>query len=520
MSSKVEVPTWATVGPKSKGRPPALVLGLFGVVLIAALYVRWPHVPERYLWLDESWRAELIFTTASPQAAIEYAAKERLIIQLPEWVLGKVGLSLFGKSALAFRIWPLLFAMIGLVGVFLFVSTVASPSAALLATFLIGCGQGFIQHSREFKPYALDFALTVWTFYALVRVPYGKQKRNNVFLCVLLHLFALSSLVFTFVFPAVVLERISRRRCPSRFEWFTFISPPVVFLLLFVLFLSPQQLTELHNSWQHYYANSLANLQFLALALPKSLSLFIPGWIGAFLSFFVFFPLLAIWNRDRLGLLLLTPFFVQLIMSILGRYPMFERPSYYLYGLMVIAFALVVSAGIRWLVRHWPPYQDRSETGVILALIGSLLLTGSVSQHASRGMQWPSRQGREVFEILAQEFRPGDHLRLGYGAYFTFLFYKDLAFSSNPALLAQKLQRNDALNDRSSADLCASLKERSADITVGDRVLFVSTHVGNAHKHYREVLPRIGKMSILVGELQQSLILLEVTKPPQTLLCS
>jgi hypothetical protein len=135
-------------------------------------------------------------------------------------------------------------------------------------------------------------------------------------------------------------------------------------------------------------------------------------------------------------------------------------------------------------------------------------------------MQWPTRQGREVFEILAQEFRPGDHLRLGYGVYFTFLFYKDLAFSSNPALLAQKLQRNDALADRSSKGLCVSLKARSADILVGDRVFFVSTHNHNAHKYYREVLTRIGKVSVLFGEVQQSLIVLEVTQPPQTLLCS
>lgn len=509
-----------TVGPERTGRPPALVLGLFGVMLIVALYVRWPQVPERYLWHDEAWRAEVIFMTASPQAAIEYAAKERLIVQLSEWLLGKVGLFLFGKTALAFRIWPLLFAMIGLVGVFFFVSSVASPSTALLATFLIGTGQGFIQHSREFKPYALDLALTAWTLYALVRVPYGKQQRNDVFLCVLLHLFAFSSLVFAFVFPAVVLERLRRRKFSSRFEWFTLISPPVVFLLLFVLFLRPQQLVGLHNFWQHYYANSLANLQFLALALPKFLYLFIPGWIGAFVSFFVFFPLLAIRNRDRLGLLLLTPFFVQLIMSALGWYPMLERPSYYLYGLIVIAFALVMSAGIRWLARYWPTYQDRIETGVMLALIGYLVLTGSVTQRVSQGMQWPSRQGREVFAILAQEFRPGDHLRLGYGSYFTFLFYKDLAFSSNPALLAQKPQRTGALIDRSSKSLCASLKGRSADILVGERVFFVSTHVGNAHKHYREVLPKIGKMSILVGELQQSLILLEVTQPPQTLQCT
>lgn len=518
-SSKNEVSN--TVGSESNGRSRALVLGLFGILLLVALYVRWPEVPERYLWTDEAWRAELIFRTASPRAAIEYAAKEGLIVQLPEWVLGRVGLCLFGKSALAFRIWPLLFAILGLVGVFLFVSTVASPSAALLATFLIACGQGFIQHSREFKPYALDFALTVWTLYAVVRVPQSKQGRHDVFLCALLHLFALSSLVFAFVFPAVVLERISRRRVSSRFEWFTLLSPLVVFLLLFVLFLRPQQLTWVVGYWQHYYANSVANLQFLAGAVPKFLNLyFLPGWIVGTLSFFVVFPLLAIWHRERLGLLLLTPFLVQLILSALGRYPILDRPSYYLYGLVVIAFALAVNASIRLLIRRWPTHQNHVETGVILTLIGYLLVNGSVTQHISLGMQWPPQQGGEAFERLAQEFRPGDHLLFGRGTYYTFLFYKDSAFSSNPALLVQRLRKKDSLMDRSSAEVCSSLKARGADVRVGDRVFFVTTHQPNAYKHYREVLPRLGKMSILIGELHQSLILLEVTQPPQTLLCS
>jgi hypothetical protein len=287
------------------------------------------------------------------------------------------------------------------------------------------------------------------------------------------------------------------------------------------LFLSPQHLTGVHGFWQSYYANSVANLQFLAGAVPKFLNLyFLPGWIVGILSFFVVFPLLAIWNRDRLGLLLLTPFLVQFILSALGRYPILNRPSYYLYGLVVIAFALTVKASIRLLLRRWPTYQDRIETGVILTFIGYLLLSGSVTQHAYRGMQHPSRQGREVFEILAQEFRSGDHLRLGYGSYFTFLFYKDLAFSSNPALLSQKPQRTEVINDQSSKNLCASLKVRSRDIFVGDRVFVVTTHQPNAYKRYSEVLPRLGKMSILVGELHQSLILLEVTQPPQTLLCS
>ena len=211
------------------------------LILLLAFYARFPAIPVPYLWHDEAWRADLIVAAPSPQAAVTYAAHERLFIQFSEWVFGWCGLFLLGQTTMAFRIWPLLFAMFGLIGIYLLVATISSRYAALLATLFIGIGAGFVQHAREFKPYALDLALTVWTLYAVASVSREQRKNTKIFLAILLHLFALFSLVFVFIFPAVLVARFRS----LKFRWgrdlvFLF-SSFSVFVVMYFCFLKPQQ---------------------------------------------------------------------------------------------------------------------------------------------------------------------------------------------------------------------------------------------------------------------------------------
>ena len=490
-------------------------------MLLCAFSVRFPAIPQPYLWLDEAWRAYSIASTHSPSSLIEYAAQEHLIFLLSEWVLGKIGLLVFGKTELAFRIWPLLFALLGLVGVYLFLSRVSTSAAALLATLLISLGYGFIRHSREFKPYALDLTLTAWTLYAAVRIPLHQREQKNILLVFMLHLFAVSSLVFAFVFPAVVAYRFRQTTPRTVFDFLLIVSPIVVFFLTYLFFFRPQMSdAALQRFWAAYFANSPEQIAFLIGEGDKFITQFFPlgGFVGI-LFYCVLLPLLSLRNRDGVWLLLLVSFGVQIVASAVGLYPLFHRPSYYLYGLIVIAFAYVVGALSQELAKKSRLLQDVLGICAIVGIVGYLVSTILLTQAVKRVRAWPSEQGRAAFSVLADRFESGDILKINYAAYFPFQFYKDIAFHSNPALMAMYVERHHALNDRTRSSLCHTFKAQSADISVGDRVWFLTTHVDHAYQHYVAVLSQMGQVRVIVGDMHQGLIVLEVTQSPAKLVC-
>ena len=67
-------------------------------------------------------------------------------------------------------------------------------------------------------------------------------------------------------------------------------------------------------------------------------------WKIVTLSFIIILPCFSIYKKDGIFLLFLVPFFMQCIFSYLKLYPLFERPSYYLYGLAVISLCYSLSS--------------------------------------------------------------------------------------------------------------------------------------------------------------------------------
>jgi len=409
----------------------------------------------------------------------------------------------------------------GVVGGYLFLSRISTPIAGLVAAFLLSVGPGFIYHSREFKPYALDLALTVWTFYAVVRLPQDRREEQDPLLVTILHVFSLSSLVFLFVFPASLAYRLHQNRQLTLCRLALFISPLLLFTLSYSLFLRPQvSQGNLGRFWAAYYANSMENTIFLAQAGASSIRQFFPlGWPVGVLGYFLALPFLSYRNHDGIWLLLLTPFFLHVLASALGLYPLFHRPSYYLYGVIVFAFAYVVATLSETLARGNSTRQRVIECCVFVVVCCYVFSSSIWKRDVALAMAWPNKQAREVFAALADQFKKGDLLRVNYGTYYSSLFYRDIAFSSNDALANLLPQRRLVLKDRTPQLLCDSFKEISSDIKMGDRVWFVTTHVVDAYKSYASLFPAIGDVRVVIGNPRQGLIVLDVTKPLSNLTC-
>ena len=490
-------------------------------VLLVALYARFPQFPAPSLWLDEAWRAYLIIAHESWQESIAQSAREHLFLLPSEWICGKVGVWFFGKTELAFRIWPLLFALLGILGVYCFVAQVSTRRAAVLAALLIAIGPDFIRYAREFKPYALDLALSAWVLYAAVRVPSQQRTWSDWCLFLLLVAFALSSLVFGFLFPAVVAYRFRLSRPRTWFDFALLLVPLGFFAATWVFFLKPQQVAGVQQFWADYFLSGSERIPFVAREATRFLQqTFVFGWPLAVCGYVVSLPVMSLYRRDGVWLLLLTPFFIQVLAAMLGLYPLFHRPSYYLYGLVVMAFAYVVGALTLMGTTGKGPWHGRLELGVVGVALGYLIYAGALTEGLRQARMWPTDQGHAIFARLAQEFRSGDKLLVSAATYFPLLFYQDEMVAANPALRPQLPARRQTLSDRSPTALCQSFLKHSVHIHRGDRMWFLTSHVHNAYQHYVRVFSPLGLVKVLVKSPRQSLIMLEVQVPATQVVCS
>ncbi len=489
-------------------------------ILLVALYTRFPERTPPYLWLDEAWRAYVIISSDSLGATIDYLTEHhRAPLFIPEWALGKVGLHLFGRTELAFRCWPLLFAVLGVLGAYAFLCRVSTRAAAVFAALSISVGGGFICHAREFKPYALDLALTTWMLHAADRLRRESERSTYALFLAVSLAFAVSTPVFVFVFPAATIYALRSPRGRGIPDLLVVIIPVVVFLANYLAWLRPQATPGLQMFWSGHYLSSIDSIgPVIRNGLRFVDRYFSPGWVAAAVAYLVLLPAISLRRRDGVWALLLIPFLLQAAASIVERYPLFDRPSHYLYGLMVIAVAYVLGSCAGEFdggKRGWRHAAATLGTLGAAAYVGwTAVSTGSVAT----AMKCPRDGGREALRVLDAKFQEGDVLEISKGAYFTFLFYKDGTHLSNPALLALNPWRERILNDESEESVCRTFRTHGDEVKVGDRVWFLTSKTVEGYLKY-SILSEIGRIKTFVRARTQGLILLEVQRPLSDLAC-
>ncbi|HTK39910.1 MAG TPA: glycosyltransferase family 39 protein [Patescibacteria group bacterium] len=145
----------------------AAIIVLFSGVVLGNI-TRWS------IWFDEAFSAYLVrfgfgdivrYTAADVHPPLYY------------WLL-KIWTIMFGTSELAFRSLSLLFAVIGLVGVYAIIKRLfRSETWALAAALAVCASPMLVRFSAEVRMYTLVFAIVAWGTYALVRATESNARR-------------------------------------------------------------------------------------------------------------------------------------------------------------------------------------------------------------------------------------------------------------------------------------------------------------------------------------------------------
>ncbi|MCH9054134.1 MAG: glycosyltransferase family 39 protein [Proteobacteria bacterium] len=511
-----------------------LYLPFFVIVFAVALYARLPADPAPYLWADESWRAYAILSTDSYPDFLQLMKDDPHLLLFSEWLFGKIGLAIFGFDEFAFRIWPLIFSLLSIVGAGAFLIRCGTVSGALAAVFVIGVGWGFIFYVREFKPYALDFALTAWSFFAAL---YWSQKPSAGRLALLagtLLAASLFSIVFVFIYPPILAYLLHRRRGLHRqregqLALALLGVPGCVFVAIYLLVYAGAATGPTREFWAEYYLWPPENIPFILEA----------GVLSARGYFGFAWPVLPIcyvncaiisWRRkDGVWLLLLTPLLFTAIASALQLYPLFGRPSFFLFGIGAMSVGYCFGHVLELVpvkFEGWWGRWGREAAGGALSfgLILSYLVTGAAAEGIEKGRQWPSPQAKKVFSTLAEHYRPGDAVKFNYGVTFPFLIYRNRVFKKGRVSQLTQIQPatviKGGLDDRTELALCRNLQRNLKQIRQAKRVWFLTTFAWKAYEHYQKVLPLLGDVEVLLGDPRRGLILLKPDQAAAELDCS
>ena len=500
---------------------------LFVLISAFGIYARFPDFPQPYLWLDEAWRGLAIISCDSPKAIVDYMSTNAEVILLSEWLTGKIAVSLIPDKTLALRIVPLFFSVLCSVSIFQLSKSISKSYLSILPLVLINGGYLFILHSREFKPYIIDLLFTSFAYYLTILACNSKissSKRATSFLCIFLFLFSLSSLAFVFVTPSLLIFLWYKKFSLRKLILISLVSF-IPFLVNYYLYLSPQSPEGTQEFWSSYYLSSnLDNINFFVDTwiefISQSTSL---PWQVVSLSFFILLPIISIIKKDGIFLLFLSPFLIQCCLSYLHIYPLFQRPSYYLYGLAVISLSYSISCifdafvhTIFFILKKRPfkvnnSYSFFQLSFLVLLLLIILKFTGFTTQ-VKNAQGWPVDQGREIMKTLTEEYKNSDNMIYNQASYFTMKYYAYFLHSDNDTSLELKnkilsFDRDKSISDDNSLE---SLSLRISDLNLSNsRVWILSTHVPNITQNYLQVLNEKGRVSVYVDEPYQRLILLE-----------
>lgn len=478
---------------------------LFSLVALAFL-IRSPGTPPALLWLDEAWRV---------RQALEGGAYGVLL--LSELLFVRLGHFLFGMNEAAFRIWPMLGLVLAMASVARLGSLLFRTPLWLWVCLTYALAGNFAMHTREFKPYGMDLGLTMATVATVMTAARG-EGRSLVWCTAVSCLTALGTAIFPFVHAGTSLFLLTRRRFPMQQLAGAIVLPLLVFAGVYFGCLRGQSEMEATTRyWAALYVNSTANLRHVAqVAWRTGESYSLLGSLSLWSCTFLLAPLASLWRRDGLWAILLGTFLAHLAFSAIGRYPLFDRPSFYFYGLAALAVPYCADVLVGFVK------QERARTAIAWSLLSVgaiwLVVSGRAEYHWENGRRWPLRpDARVVLETLARDYDGNAPLFLNDGIAHTFALHAPQAFPAGFPLRDYRADWHTALRDRNLTELCFHLMLRAAHLREGETAWFASGHTGYAARYYNELLRRVGKVDLLVNERAACLVRVRLEKPMERL---
>lgn len=354
-------------------------------------------------------------------------------VQLSTFVLGKLGLFLFGVSPLAFKIWSQAFSILSL---FVFVSIARrffGRGVTLVGLFLMAFNVGLVEHAHESKPFSLEACLALCMILFFKKALEEQTYRSWLSVMGLYGVMTFTSTIWLFFFTVPLYsvwrlwklkaDFISIKNCTIAVVWGALV------ILIVVHYSETLSRYRLYNFWKEYTFGSSEYLHGLFVrALPETLQKYVMSavrlqdlhfaWSQALLfGMWVVGPVILWRKRDLTWLVLVTPLIVQIGLAAMGRYPMLSRVSTFYYPVMIFSLCVCLQSIVHPLVCRVP--QRVAGLGapmLTLCLVwflwpawkGDKLVSDKFG--AFRGRHYHVQEFSAVADILRLTGKPGDVL--------------------------------------------------------------------------------------------------------------
>ena len=331
----------------------------FGLALLATIlfvllgiFLRIEDPATRTLWGDEAWRAQQILHAQSYSSLQkgEYYGME-MPVQIGEYILGKAGLFLFGKTELAFRFWSMLASILTLL-LFACVSLqLLSPLAAALGVLLVAVSPGFLEHTFEFKPYSVESV-----FPLLFLLLYWRTEKSDTLSVVLLGLCYAASCIFgsTWIFfcfvPLYLAKQFVPSSSPTKLFLFGSAAISLYGIVQFLVFQTAVSDRGVERFWAQYTLDSWSKVgAALRDHIPSTLSWYLFAPFNTFpIPTFLIVGTAGLCFAVGLGIILrksekwffLVPISIMVVLSAIGSYPFFTRVSSFYYPIVLLGILL------------------------------------------------------------------------------------------------------------------------------------------------------------------------------------
>ncbi|MCI5064484.1 hypothetical protein MRY87_02035 [bacterium] len=352
---------------------------LFFLILGGLLRVE--DTTSRTFWGDEAWRTQQILHAESYHTLLrgEYFGME-MPVQYGEYLLGKAGLIIFGKSEWAFRIWSILASLLTL-GVATALGWRAHQRGELsrfgcsLFVLLCALSSGFVEHTHEFKPYAVESAL-----FLLLTYFFTAERLEGRSVLLLGMFFTLASFfgsvwLFAGCIPLFLLPRALSLPWRQRLMLLLFAVLSLTGIALFLFYKNMVTARGVTDFWSPYTLDSFEKIHHALFQIfPSTLQwyLFDPlVHLGLPISLLALFAAISVFGFStsllfregrfrRMGIMILFPLGVMILLGLLGEYPFFMRVSSFYYPLFLFGAISGGDGAVRFLTRKYLSPQSRN----------------------------------------------------------------------------------------------------------------------------------------------------------------
>lgn len=411
------------------------------LVLLLAITLRAIHFFGRSsMWLDELAAAFNVMERNFYQLATESLGFNQ--VAPPGFLyLQKIATLIIGENDHAFRFFPFLFSLAGLLFYRSLCKTFTTGVPAIGAFALFALSLAMVFYSGEAKQYAADLTAAVFIVWSALQLLYKvPDKRRRWIMSIgglIIILCSMPAVVMAPMAMLIVFIRILQKKSPLALSRFFAVAIPwAIACLVVTLYAKLVISTDVQEAMSDYWSRGFAPLtsvwelvKWFPTKIHKELSFSLAWWAADIIPFtsYIAWALMLlsipglIYCSKKYGiatLLLFIPLITALLLSILHVLPFDGRVSLYATWPIFISGMAGINALGEWQPRFFKPVV----VGILAALIAFPLAITKLAVPLLRP-PYNGQSAQPVLRELKKQWQPGDVLYVYFKSRYALRFY-------------------------------------------------------------------------------------------------